>query len=335
MPGRYAGLIRGTVTASLMLIAMGGTGAAGPYEDAVIAYRRGDYTTAMQLFRPLADDGREGAQYYLGFMYYNGKGVAQDYTEAAKWFRLAAEQGRADAQYSFGHMYLNGQSVSQDFVVAYMWFDLAASQGMRVAIKVRNELGQRMTPTQIAEAQKLARDWKPKSHRETVDIRQFPWSSIGKISSMALTSGQFCTGAVIGPNQFLTAAHCLFNQRTGRFMPAGSIHILLGYEKGEYRVHRVATRYSIPPAFDASLYTYRPDRNKSLAAARHDWAIIYTDEVFPPDVRPLRLASAAPSLGTAIKVVGYPIERQHMLTTDPHCRSQVGPLIKSCLFMIA
>jgi hypothetical protein len=84
MPGRYAGLIRGTVTASLMLIAMGGTGAAGPYEDAVIAYRRGDYTTAMQLFRPLADDGREGAQYYLGFMYYNGKGVAQDYARGRK-----------------------------------------------------------------------------------------------------------------------------------------------------------------------------------------------------------------------------------------------------------
>ena len=91
---------------------------------------------------------------------------------------------------------------------------------------------------------------------------------MGKIGGM----GPFCTGAVIGPNQFLTAAHCLYDKPTARLLPAGSIHILVGYEKGEYRAHRVASRYTIPTTFDPSLYTY-PLGPKGWIAARYDWAI--------------------------------------------------------------
>jgi TPR repeat protein len=98
MQGRCAKQIHTLVTASLMLVVMVSTVVAGPVDDAGAAYRRGDYATALQLFRPLADDGREDAQYYLGFMYYNAKGVAQDYAEAAKWFRLAADQGHSNAR---------------------------------------------------------------------------------------------------------------------------------------------------------------------------------------------------------------------------------------------
>jgi protease YdgD len=242
--------------------------------------------------------------------------VEQDYAEAVKWFRFAAEQGRADAQYALGSMYLNGRGVKQDYILAYMWFDLSAAQKKEIAVTGRDQAARQMTPTQIVEARKLAGDWKPKPHREIVDVHQFPWSSIGKVGS----GGLVCTGSVIGPNQFLTAAHCLYNIAAARFMSAGSINILLGYEKGGYRVHRVASRYTIPPAYDPSLITYPPDPTKLRIAARYDWAIVYIDEPFPADVRPLRLASATPSPGTAIRVVGYPIERPHIITADPHCR---------------
>jgi protease YdgD len=213
-------------------------------------------------------------------------------------------------------MYLNGQGVKQDHILAHMWFDLSAARGTQIAVTGRDFAARQMTPTQIAEAQKLAHDWKPKRHREIVDMRRFPWSSIGKVGS----GGQLCTGSVIGPNQFLTAAHCLYKIATARFMSAGSINILLGYEKGEYRVHRVASRYTIPPAFDPSLITYPRDQIKLQNVARYDWAIVYIDEPFPADLRPLRLASATPSPGTALEVAGYPIERPHILTADPHCR---------------
>ncbi len=141
-----------------------------------------------------------------------------------------------------------------------------------------------------------------KPHREVIDIHKYPWSSVGKINATGYSSGQLCTGAVIGPNLFLTAAHCLYNIPSARFMSANSIHILIGYEKGEYRAHRVASRYTIPPALDTSAFTYRRDPKKVRVAAGNDWAIVYTDEPFPPDVKPLRLASTIPPVGTAVKL---------------------------------
>jgi len=73
-----------------------------------------------------------------------------------------AYQGNASAQWFFGSMYADGRDVPQDFVQAYMWFNLAAAQGFQAAVKDRDLIAQRMTPAQIAEAQKLAREWRPK-----------------------------------------------------------------------------------------------------------------------------------------------------------------------------
>ena len=98
----------------------------------------------------------------LGFMYNNGQGVPQDYAETVKWYRLAAEQGHASAQNNLGLMYDNGEGVPQDYVQAHMWYNLAGAQGLEQAAKNRDNVAKRMTPAQIAEAQKLAREWKPK-----------------------------------------------------------------------------------------------------------------------------------------------------------------------------
>lgn len=155
-----------------------------------------------------------------------------------------------------------------------------------------------------------------RSNRAIVDMHQFPWSSIGKVGS----AGQQCTGSVIGPSQFLTAAHCLYMKRTGRFLPADSINFLLGYQKGEYRVRRIASRYLIAAAFDPSHYSYPLDQKKLKLGARDDWAIVYVAEPFPADVKPLRLASTTPSPGTKSAIAGYPVERRHLLTADRQCR---------------
>jgi TPR repeat protein len=89
----------------------------------------------------------------------NGRGVPQDDVEAAKWYPQAAEQGHADAQYNLGLMYANGEGVAEDDVMGYMWWDLAAAQGYEAAKENKGMISKRMTPEQIAEAQKLSREW--------------------------------------------------------------------------------------------------------------------------------------------------------------------------------
>jgi TPR repeat protein len=77
--------------------------------------------------------------------------------------RPLAEQGDADAQFNLGVMYAKGQGVRQNYVLAHMWINLAGASGLKEAMTVRDELAKlKMTPAQIAEAQKLAREWKPK-----------------------------------------------------------------------------------------------------------------------------------------------------------------------------
>ncbi len=133
--------------------------AAGPLEDAVAAYVRGDDETAVRLLRPLAEQGDPGPQYHLGTRYVRGLGVHQDYAEAVKWFRLSAEQGNADGQGALGSMYFMGTGVPQDYVLAHMWFNLSAARGG--SRERRDSVLHLMTSAQIAEAQKLAREWKP------------------------------------------------------------------------------------------------------------------------------------------------------------------------------
>ena len=90
---------------------------------------RGDYATALRLLRPLADQGDAVAQFYLGLMYDNGRGVPQNYAEAVKWYRLAADQGNANAQFNLGVMYANGRGCRRTTPRRVKWFRLAADQG--------------------------------------------------------------------------------------------------------------------------------------------------------------------------------------------------------------
>ena len=120
-----------------------------------------NYAEAVKWYRLAADQGSAAAQNNLGALYASGHGVPQNYTEAVKWYRLAADQGDDIAQYNLGVMYLTGSGVPVDYVLAYMWFALAAKAGDRAAVNSGDFAAQSMTRVQIAEAQKLAREWKP------------------------------------------------------------------------------------------------------------------------------------------------------------------------------
>ena len=144
------------------------------FQDGVAAYVRGDYTTALREWKPLAEQGVAAAQFNLGVMYGNGKGVPRDGAEAVKWYRKAAVQGYAVAQLNLGVMYMYGNGgLDKSYVQALKWYILAAEQGNVHAKQNRYELTQgtkyvsggppHMTSGMIEEAEKLAREWQPKA----------------------------------------------------------------------------------------------------------------------------------------------------------------------------
>jgi TPR repeat protein len=175
---------------------------AGPLQDAQAAYDRGKYAVALDLWQPRAEQGNPDAQAGLGSLYLGGYGVARDeavamawfrkaaeqghangqfslaslcygrkeYAPAASWYRRAAEQGNALAQIRLGRMYAEGPGLARDDVQAFKWFAVAALRGsdsyVRInAAKGRDAAAMKMTPAQIAEAERLVREWKPKLER--------------------------------------------------------------------------------------------------------------------------------------------------------------------------
>jgi uncharacterized protein len=118
-----------------------------------------DHAEAVKWYRKAAEQGHAEAQAILGHMYEYGTGVVQDYAEAVKWYRKAAELGNDEAQNNLGFMYERGRGVVQDYIQAHKWFNIAGAIGFEKSRKSRDSVAKKMTPAQIAEAQKLAREW--------------------------------------------------------------------------------------------------------------------------------------------------------------------------------
>ncbi|MGD9639458.1 MAG: tetratricopeptide repeat protein [Alphaproteobacteria bacterium] len=158
-----------------------------------------DAKEAFKWYKKAADQGDAFAQYNLAFLYYDGEGVEQDYKSAFEWFKKSAEQGYIEGQYNLASLYRMGRGVEANPEEAFKWLERAANQGYdqaQLAMGTLYEAGQIVdkdpmkalmwmtllsqngeeqtkeylkyflekntyTPEQIAEAEKLAREWKP------------------------------------------------------------------------------------------------------------------------------------------------------------------------------
>ncbi len=143
---------------TVLILLFASAACTGDLEDADAAFAKKDYATAVKLYRLAAEQGDASAQLNLGNMYTDGQFLIQDYAEAVKWYKLAATQDHALAQATLGAMYSSGRGVVQDYTRAHMWASLAAAGGDANAVKSRDTIAAEMTPQQIAEAQKFARE---------------------------------------------------------------------------------------------------------------------------------------------------------------------------------
>ena len=161
-----------------------GEGVETNIEEAMKWYRsaaRQSHAHALERVRQSAKNGDANAQCFIGQLYDFGLiGVeveSKDYpgvtkteypkkpNEAVKWYSRAAAQGNVTAQNNLGAHYVSGVGCAVDYVEAYKWFNLAAANGdtdFDSASFQRDELAKSMTPDQIAEAQELSREFKPR-----------------------------------------------------------------------------------------------------------------------------------------------------------------------------
>jgi cell division septation protein DedD len=122
-----------------MLLIASSVLAQSEYDRGSAAYKRGDYATALDVFKPLAENGDAKAQSILGMMYSYGEGLPVDYRESARWYRRAAEQNYSVAQYNLGMAYLEGKGVQANTDDAIEWLTKAADNGhFRARSKLAN-----------------------------------------------------------------------------------------------------------------------------------------------------------------------------------------------------
>jgi TPR repeat protein len=152
------------ILAGMVILSAGCT--PDPYQTGFKAYRSGDYATARQELTALAERGDSEAQLHLGLMYRDGQGFLPDPREAEKWLKRSAEQENEAARIALALLYADRQGFVHDDVKALMWFNLAVVQGSRTAVPLRDDLLVRMTPVQVAEAQRMSREFKSEKEYE-------------------------------------------------------------------------------------------------------------------------------------------------------------------------
>ena len=182
-----------------------------------------DYKEAIKWYTKAAKQGLAVAQFKLSLKYYLGEGVPQNYKEAAKWCSRAAEQGYADAQNNIGVMYQRGEGVPQDYVQAYKWYNLASAQEAENAKESRDILRNRMTPAQIAEAQRLSRQFRPRMGEHATSPAREP------AAPAIMTNG---TGFFITADGYLLTAYHVVKEAAvlqvwtdGRLIPAQLVRV--------------------------------------------------------------------------------------------------------------
>jgi hypothetical protein len=158
----------GDTTKDLRKLAQGGD-ASAQNELGLLYYEgRGvlqNYRKAKEWFDKAVEQGHTGAQVNLGTLYLRGEGAPQSSQMALFWFTRAAGQEDALALAKLGLMYAQGRGVLQDFIQAHMWYNLSAARGEGRSAEARDALAKQMTPGQIAEAQRLAREWRPREEK--------------------------------------------------------------------------------------------------------------------------------------------------------------------------
>jgi protease YdgD len=142
--------------------------------------------------------------------------------------------------------------------------------------------------------------------RRPANLRLAPWDALGRVQTEL---GARCTGVMVAPDRVLTAAHCLIAPRTRNFVQPGSVHFLLGYDRGQWTAQARVRAYVMGPGYDAE-----------RGPAGADWALLTLERRIGDSRRVLPLLRQVPPPRTAVMLGGYQQDRPEVLMADSDCR---------------
>ncbi len=140
-----------------------------------------------------------------------------------------------------------------------------------------------------------------------VDVSRTPWRGLLRVQTEL---GGRCTGFLVAPRLALTAAHCLFGQRTLHTLQPASLHVLLRYAAGHYDAHARVRHFAVSPLYDPRLQAHDAGLDRALLVLDHD--IASADDAMRP--------APAPAVGSLVLLAGYGQDRDELAVAGPACR---------------
>ena len=255
-----------------------------PFTRGWHAFEAGDYSRALSLWLPLAEQGDKHAQSNLGFMYEYGQGTTRDEQQAAHWYRQSARNGLAVAQFNLALMYANGGGIQQNPLRAAYWFRQAAEQGLADAqYQLAEHLQQYMD---VPHSSAAVHGW------------------LTRAAKQGHTEARTALAANSDTVPLASVAHTSAGEDSGNDLSSFSV----GTAWPVTRSYAVTSNHVVAGAEDVQLIDVTGTQLTASVVLRdveHDLALLHVNESgsLPPA---LPLASADPRPGSRVFTIGYP-----------------------------
>jgi protease YdgD len=167
-----------------------------------------------------------------------------------------------------------------------------------------------------------------KDQRVPIEPSAWPWHAIGRVNIADSVSRRHCTGTLVGAALVLTAGHCLFDHRLGRWVKPEHVHFVAGQARDGALGHAAAVALLVPPELDMTSGGDASHKRRRLDLVAHDWALLRLNtalSIKPVPVKAIVASAVTQEIGgSEIARAGYSADRRYLLSVHRGCAAALG-----------